>query len=51
MGFLFMFLAAPLQGLLPVFAQSVLKGGPTLFGLMLSALYGLRKLLPGWQAL
>jgi MFS family permease len=33
-----MFLAAPLQGLLPVFAQSVLKGGPTLFGLMLSAI-------------
>src|SRR6266566_4219119 len=26
MGVLFMFLAAPLQGLLPVFAQSVLKG-------------------------
>src|SRR5580765_6679839 len=38
MGVLFMFLAAPLQGLLPVFAQSVLKGGPTLFGLMLSAI-------------
>lgn len=38
MGMLFMFLAAPLQGLLPVFAQSVLKGGPTLFGLMLSAI-------------
>jgi MFS family permease len=38
MGALFMFLAAPLQGLLPVFAQSVLKGGPTLFGLMLSAI-------------
>src|SRR5437016_5044881 len=38
MGLLFMFLAAPLQGLLPVFAQSVLKGGPTLFGLMLSAI-------------
>jgi len=33
-----MFLAAPLQGLLPVFAQNVLKGGPTLFGLMLSAI-------------
>ena len=33
MGVIFMFLAAPLQGLLPVFAQSVLKGGPTLFGL------------------
>ena len=33
-----MFLAAPLQGLLPVFAQSVLKGGPTLFGLMLAAI-------------
>ncbi len=38
MGVLFMFLAAPLQGLLPVFAQSVLKGGPALFGLMLSAI-------------
>ena len=38
MGVLFMFLAAPLQGLLPVFAQSVLKGGPTMFGLMLSAI-------------
>jgi len=38
MGAIFMFLAAPLQGLLPVFAQSVLKGGPTLFGLMLSAI-------------
>jgi predicted MFS family arabinose efflux permease len=33
-----MFLAAPLQGLLPIFAQSVLKGGPGLFGLMLSAI-------------
>jgi MFS family permease len=38
MGVAFMFLAAPLQGLLPVFAQSILKGGPTLFGLMLSAI-------------
>src|SRR6266404_751060 len=38
MGVLFMFLAAPLQGLLPVFAQSVLKGGPALFGFMLSAI-------------
>jgi len=38
MGMVFMFLAAPLQGLLPVFAQRVLKGGPTLFGLMLSAI-------------
>jgi len=38
MGLVFMFLAAPLQGLLPVFAQSVLKGGPSLFGLMLSAI-------------
>ena len=38
MGLSFMFLAAPLQGLLPVFAQSVLKGGPGLFGLMLSAI-------------
>jgi len=38
MGVIFMFLAAPLQGLLPMFAQSVLKGGPTLFGLMLSAI-------------
>ena len=38
MGLVFMFLAAPLQGLLPVFAQSVLKGGPLLFGTMLSAI-------------
>ena len=38
MGLIFMFLSAPLQGLLPVFAQSVLKGGPGLFGLMLSAI-------------
>src|SRR5216683_3455556 len=38
MGISFMFLAAPVQGLLPVFAQSVLKGGPTMFGLMLSAI-------------
>src|SRR5260221_14524834 len=38
MAVVFMFLAAPLQGLLPVFAQSGLKGGPTLFGLMLSAI-------------
>ena len=38
MGMVFMFLAAPLQGLLPVFTQSVLKGGPGLFGLMLSAI-------------
>jgi len=38
MSLIFMFLTAPLQGLLPVFAQSVLKGGPTLFGLMLSAI-------------
>lgn len=38
MSLVFMFLSAPLQGLLPVFAQSVLKGGPTLFGLMLSAI-------------
>src|SRR6266567_606927 len=38
MGVIFMFLAAPVQGLLPVFAQSVLKGGPSLFGLMLSAI-------------
>lgn len=38
MSLIFMFLSAPLQGLLPVFAQSVLKGGPTLFGLMLSAI-------------
>ena len=30
MGMIFVFLAAPLQGLLPVFAQSVLKGGPGL---------------------
>jgi len=38
MGVVFMFLTAPLQGLLPVFAQNVLKGGPGLFGLMLSAI-------------
>jgi len=38
MGVCFMFLAAPLQGLLPVFAQSVLKGGPALFGFMLSSI-------------
>src|SRR5438105_1701350 len=38
MGVVFMFLAAPVQGLLPIFAQSVLKGGPRLFGLMLSAI-------------
>jgi len=38
MSLSFMFLGAPLQGLLPVFAQSVLKGGPTLFGLMLAAI-------------
>jgi MFS family permease len=38
MSVIFMFLSAPLQGLLPVFAQSILKGGPTLFGLMLSAI-------------
>jgi MFS family permease len=38
MSLIFMFLSAPLQGLLPVFAQSVLKGGPLLFGLMLSAI-------------
>jgi MFS family permease len=38
MSLLFMFLTAPLQGLLPVFAQTVLKGGPTMFGLMLSAI-------------
>lgn len=38
MSLTFMFLSAPVQGLLPVFAQSVLKGGPGLFGLMLSAI-------------
>ena len=38
MGMMFMFLAAPLQGLLSVFAQHVLGGGPMLFGLMLSAI-------------
>ncbi len=38
MSLIFMFLSAPLQGLLPVFAQSVLHGGPALFGLMLSAI-------------
>ena len=38
MGLIFMFLSAPLQGLLPVFALGVLKGGPALFGMMLSAI-------------
>lgn len=38
MSLIFMFLSAPVQGLLPVFAQSVLKGGPGMFGLMLSAI-------------
>jgi MFS family permease len=38
MSLIFMFLTAPVQGLLPVMAQSVLKGGPGLFGLMLSAI-------------
>jgi MFS family permease len=38
MSLTFMFLSAPVQGLLPVFAQKVLGGGPTLFGLMLSAI-------------
>lgn len=38
MSLTFMFLSAPLQGLLPVFAQSVLHGGPALFGFMLSAI-------------
>jgi MFS family permease len=38
MSLVFMFLSAPLQGLLPVFAQRVLHGGPGLFGFMLSAI-------------
>lgn len=38
MSLTFMFLSAPLQGLLPVFAQKVLNGGPALFGFMLSAI-------------
>src|SRR6185437_6111796 len=38
MSLIFMFLTAPVQGLLPIMAQSVLKGGPGLFGLMLSAI-------------
>jgi MFS family permease len=38
MSLTFMFLSAPVQGLLPVFAQSVLRGGPGLFGLMLAAI-------------
>lgn len=38
MSVTFMFLSAPVQGLLPVFAQSVLHGGPGLFGLMLAAI-------------
>jgi hypothetical protein len=37
-GVICKFLAAPLQRRLPVFAQSVLKGGSGLFGLMLSAI-------------
>src|SRR5260370_21286968 len=35
MRVIFMFLAAPMQGLLPVFAHGMLKGRPELFGLML----------------
>jgi MFS family permease len=38
MSLTFMFLSAPVQGLLPVFAQSVLHGGPGLFGFMLAAI-------------
>jgi MFS family permease len=38
MSLIFMFLSAPVQGLLPVFAQSVLHGGPGLFGFMLAAI-------------
>jgi MFS family permease len=38
MSLIFMFLTAPVQGLLPVFAQSVLHGGPALFGFMLAAI-------------
>jgi len=38
MSLTFMFLSATLQGLLPVFAQSVLGGSSVLFGLMLSAI-------------
>lgn len=38
MSLTFMFLSAPVQGLLPVFAQSVLGGGPALFGFMLAAI-------------
>jgi MFS family permease len=38
MSLIFMFFTAPVQGLLPVMAQSVLKGGPGLFGFMLSAI-------------
>ena len=38
MSLTFMFLTAPVQGLLPVMAQSVLHGGSALFGLMLSAI-------------
>jgi predicted MFS family arabinose efflux permease len=38
MSLIFMFLTAPVQGLLPVFAQSVLHGGPGLFGFMLTAI-------------
>jgi len=38
MSLTFMFLSAPVQGLLPVFAQSVLHSGPLLFGFMLGAI-------------
>jgi MFS family permease len=38
MSLIFMFLSAPVQGLLPVFAQSVLHGGPGLFGFMLAGI-------------
>ena len=38
MGLIFMFLSAPLQGLLPVFAQSVLYAGASLLEFMLSAI-------------
>jgi len=49
MSVIFMFLSAPVQGLLPVFAQSVLKGGPGLFGLMLSAI-GLGSIIGAFRA-
>jgi predicted MFS family arabinose efflux permease len=38
MAAVFAFLAAPIQGLLPVFAKDVVRGGPEAYGLMLGAI-------------